>query len=214
MLSLLHLKICFRIYLKKQAAGTEVAEVFKAKLRGRFAPLLIKAIEVKEEISKELTTTLNTSRRETPTKILGRLQPKKKPCVTTLMWHPERWVKKEHELYIWLLIERPIRASRTSGGSSGFSTKRLEPEHAGPEHLAWLRNIAPTDKCHFPVWPKGCGLETTMRQTPHLKVWHHHEQSLTTWSCCGGCRVAAQESSAGKRLAHLAIQRTGMGQEP
>lgn len=56
-----------------------MADVFKAKLRVRFAPLLTKGIEVKEEFDvKEMTTTLNTSGTKTPTKILGKLRPKKK----------------------------------------------------------------------------------------------------------------------------------------
>lgn len=57
-----------------------MAEAFKAKIGGRFAPLLI--LDAEEIDVNSMTTTLNTVITETATEILGKLRPKKKPWVT------------------------------------------------------------------------------------------------------------------------------------
>ena len=57
-----------------------MAEAFKAKIGGRFAPLLILGAE--EVDVNHMTTTLNTVITETATEILGKLCLRKKPWVT------------------------------------------------------------------------------------------------------------------------------------
>lgn len=92
---------------------SEVAEVFKAMIGGRLAPLPILDAE---EIDNGITSTLKAVITKTPTEILGKHRPRKKPWVTNELLdlcHKWRALKRGRtHLRVLMLPEKSKRASR------------------------------------------------------------------------------------------------------